>query len=243
MGNASATVQRLSPLHYKHLALKASMREYDGWLRAENYGAPAEVEAEKALSHVGVCDVSPIEKLDIKGRNIDTFLEHTLASKDVPRMPSDVSALAGTHDGAAYTCRLTKEHAMMIGQPKQQEPIRSPLDAPGFAATDRCYLTNMTSVLAGLNIIGPSSTELLKELTQLDLSSRRERVQWCSEGGLAKVRSIVVRTGATSFDLFFGRDYAEYVWDELIHLGTKYSISPFGVAAYRLIHDQKETTQ
>ena len=58
-----------------------------------------------------------------------------------------------------------------------------------------------------------------------------------------KVRSIVVRTGATSFDIFFGRDYAEYVWDELIHLGTKYSISPFGVAAYRLIHDQKETTR
>jgi glycine cleavage system aminomethyltransferase T len=192
---------------------------------------------------VGVSDISPVEKLDIKGRDIDAFLERRLTSKGVPRMPSEVSALPGTYDGPAYACRLTKEHAIMIGQPRQQEPIRSPLDAPGFAAADRCYLTNITSVLAGLNVLGPSSTELLKELTQLELSPPRGRAQWCSEGGFVKVRSIVVRTGATSFDIFFGRDYAEYVWDELIHLGTKYSISPFGVAAYRLIHDQKETTR
>jgi sarcosine oxidase, subunit alpha len=243
MGTTSVAAQRLSPLHYKHLALKATMREYDGWLRPQSYGAPAEVEAEKALRHVGLCDISPVQKLDIKGGNIDVFLEGVLTAKAVPRSASEVSASPGTSDGPAYTCRLTKEHALMVGQPNQQQPIRSPLDAQGFAATGRCYLTSLTSVLAGLNVVGPSSARLLSELTQLDLSSHRERAQWCAEGGFAKVRSIIVRTGSTSFDLFFGRDYAEYMWDELVHLGTKYSISPFGVAAYGLIHERKEATR
>src|SRR5271154_666114 len=96
MGTTSVAAQKLSPLHYKHLALKATMREYDGWLRPENYGAPAQVEAEKALSHVGVCDISPVQKLDIKGRNIDAFLADVLTSKGVPRVPSDVSTSPGT---------------------------------------------------------------------------------------------------------------------------------------------------
>ncbi len=243
MGTTTVATRRLSPLHYKHLALNATMREYDGWLRPEGYGAPAEVEAQKALHHVGLCDISPVKKLDIKGRNIDAFLEGVLSSKGFPRIPGEVSASPEMSDGPTYTCRLTKEHALMIGRPRQQEPVRSPLEALGFPAADRCYLTSVTSTLAGLNIVGASSAPLLSELTQLDLSPHPERGQWCAEGGFAKVRSVVVRTGAASFDLFFGRDYAGYVWDELIHLGTKYSISPFGVAAYRLVHEQKETTR
>jgi glycine cleavage system aminomethyltransferase T len=242
MGNPGDAVQRLSPLHYKQIALKASMREYDGWLRAEDYGESAEREAEKALGHVGICDISPLEKLDIKGSNIDAFLEDMLTPKGVPRIPSEVSPLPGAPDGTAYACRLTKEHALVVGRPKQQELSRSPLDVPGFAPTNRCYLTNVTSVLAGLNVLGPSSTELLGELTQLDLSSHGRQARWCAEAGFAKVRSIIVRTDASSFDLFFGRDYAEYVWDELIHLGKSYSISPFGVAAYRLIRERKKET-
>lgn len=149
--------------------------------------------------------------------------------------PGEVYPLFGAYDSAAYACRLTKEHALIVGQPKRQ-------DIASLAASSRCYLTDLTSVLAGLNIVGPSSVELLMEMTQLDLSSRQGG-RWCSEGGLAKVRAIVVRGGADSFDVFFGRDYAEYVWDELMHLGKRYSLSPFGVEAHRLIHNRKEATQ
>lgn len=85
MTTPSTRSLRLSPLHYKQLALGASMREYEGTLRPENYGAPAEVETENALRSVGVCDISPVGKMDVKGRSIDDFLGSVLASNGAPR--------------------------------------------------------------------------------------------------------------------------------------------------------------
>jgi sarcosine oxidase, subunit alpha len=231
--------ERLSPLHHKHLELGAKMRVYDGWMQAENYEKTAEAEAKQALLHVGICDISPVPKLDIKGRDIDAFLESALASKDFPRLPSEVSVSPGGEDSRAYACRLTKEHAIMIGGPPQLGQLSSPLDASSITATNGCHLTNVTSVYAGLNIVGPSSTALLTELMEVDVFSNKERVRWCLEGGLAKVRAMVVHAGGDSFDIFFGRDYAEYVWDELVRRGMKYSMVPFGFEAHRLIREAK----
>jgi glycine cleavage system aminomethyltransferase T len=46
-----------------------------------------------------------------------------------------------------------------------------------------------------------------------------------------------------SFDIFFGRDYAEFLWDTIMETGSKYPITPFGVAARRLIQGSKGMTK
>ncbi len=238
--------QRLSPLHQKHLANKATMSEYAGWLQPEKYSAP-DVEAENAIRSVGLRDISPLEKLDLKGSNIDPFLDGVLG---VSGPPGAVSICRDKASEFEYVCRLTKNHALAIGQENGHAPTRAPLDVSTYPTVERCYLTRVTSVFAGLNLLGPSAPDLLSELTQLDVTARRSRDGWVAEGGLAKVRAVVIRSdlqskgqNIASFDIFFGRDYAEYLWDTIMEVGSKYSIAPFGVAARRLIQGARGMTK
>ena len=238
--------QRLSPLHQKHLANKATMSEYAGWLQPEKYSTP-ESEAENALSSVGVCDISPLEKLDIKGANIDSFLRSIMVESGSVGTVSTSKDKAG---GIDYVCRLAKDHALAICRENSHSQTRSPLELSSFPTIERCYLTNVTSVFAGVTLIGPSAPDLLGELMQIDVSPLRSHDRWTAEGGLAKVRAVLVRSdvpwksrNVASFDIFFGRDYAEYLWDTIMETGSRYSITLFGVAARRLILSARGMTK
>ena len=152
-------------------------------------------------------------------------------------------------------CRLAADHALAVARGVSHAPTRSPLEVSGFpmTTTDHCYLTNVTSVLAGLNVLGPAAPDFLSELAQTDLTARAPTtrnpadISWCAEAGVAGVRAVLVRSdmrarglSLPSFDLFFGRDYAEYLWDTVLEIGASYSISPFGSAAHRQIHAREE---
>ena len=238
--------QRLSPLHHIHLANKATMTEYAGWLLPEKYTAP-QSEAENALRSVGVCDISSLEKLDIKGANIDFFLKGILGASGPV---GSVSLSREKTSRIDYVCRLAKDHALAICRENSgNSQTRSPLELSGFPSVERCYLTNVTSVFAGVTLLGPSAPDLLGQLTQIDISAR-SRDGWCGEGGLARVRAVVVRSELPwksqtipSFEIFFGRDYAEFLWDTIMEMGSKYSITPLGEAARRLIQGSRGMTK
>src|SRR5215831_14394036 len=102
-------LQRLSPLHHEQVALNATLTEVGGWVRPERYGTP-EGEAQSALRSVGVRDISPLEKVDVKGSNLDSFLKGATASVGSPG-----SVLPGRSAGFDYVCRLTEDHALAIG--------------------------------------------------------------------------------------------------------------------------------
>src|SRR2546425_8368083 len=72
-------------LHYKHLALNAAMRDDGGWQRPEQYEPPDE-EVQAVRAGVGLCDISPVGKLDLKGKESVPVLERLFFPSAVPRV-------------------------------------------------------------------------------------------------------------------------------------------------------------
>ncbi len=138
-------------------------------------------------------------------------------------------------DGAAR--RGHKVHALLVTEPLRK--TSSVLDVEElFGSRDGAYLTNLSSILATFTIAGPASENVLRKLVEVDLSARSARKPFCLEAGLAKVHSTIVRLNlgpsgvVPAFDIYCGRDYAEYVWDALLEAGHEYGMAPFGLDAH-----------
>ena len=221
------------------------MAELRGWMLPGFYQS-AEDELNNVLRSVGVCDSSHYGKIDVKGKEIDKFLEKNLSSGLVARKPGEVrlssSTLEGNENGAAiiYVCRLTREHALLVTQPFQETVPVLGIGEGLLGFREGINLTNLSSTLAGFSLAGPSSENVLRKLVEVDLSSSTGAGRpFCLEAGLAKVHSIIVRSdvefsgqGVPSFDFYCGRDNAEYIWDALMEAGHEFGIAPFGLEAH-----------
>lgn len=224
------------------------MSERDGWIMPDSYGS-TEDEVRAVTSSVGVCDLSSRGKVDIKGKEIDGLLATvfpgwtTNGPRDVApvRDRPAIEQVAGL--SPLYLCRLTVNHALMVSEVDslgQSSPLDARFGPQPF--TGKAYATNVTSNLAVLNLAGPASDMVLRKLVALDVSENGLPNMSCVEGELAKVHALLIREDATysgarlrSFDIYFGREYAEYVWDAILDAGREFRIAPFGFGAHRAI--------
>src|SRR5256712_11033619 len=213
---------RRTALHRRHAELGARMADLDGWIRPRFYRG-AEDELKNVLSSVGICDISHCGKVDVKGTEVDKFMEKNLSSVVIPRKAGEgrLSSQVSERDvrsrrfSLIYACRLTKERALLLTQPFQSTSV---LDVEGMPKLeDGANLTNVSSILAGFTVGGPSSEAVLRKLVQVDLSGRETGGAFCLEAGLAKVPSKIYgfhwksSGGTIAFDVYCGRGYAEYV--------------------------------
>jgi glycine cleavage system aminomethyltransferase T len=231
---------RQTALYHKHLALQATMVESEGWLLPQSY-AGADKELDTALKSVGICDSSADVKVDVRGASgeVDGFLRQVLAGGVIGRT-GQVSAYPTSTGNKAirYVCRLASDRSLIVLRPtrvSRASPLDAEIDAP---KNQSVYLTNVTSALAGITVFGPAAPRVLSRLSSLDLSSDVRPSPSCTEGAVAGVQCAVVRSDAMGaggpvdlFDLYFGRGYAEFVWDALSEAGHDLGVTPVGTAA------------
>ena len=248
---AASAGPRVGPLHHKHKSIGAKFSESHGWLVPASYGA-ADQEVVSVASSVGLCDVSSRVKVDVKGPNLDAFIA-AIFPDSIPVKPLHAVVLSstGVSDGleslSPFTlCRLTRDHAIILSS-HTGGPETSSLDAAFASPPDfrgRAYATNVTSVLAGLTVAGPKSDLVLRKLTGFDLSVSRLPNLACVEGGFAKIHTLIVRSdsgaGLRAYGLYFGREYAEYVWDAVMNAGKDVAIKPFGHEAFGKVFGESE---
>lgn len=91
---------------------------------------------------------------------------------------------------------------------------------------DLSHIHEPLSPYARLLISGPNARPLLSKLTSLNLDRNT------SYGTVAHVRGMVLRD-ALGFLVLVPRDYAESVWDAILHAGEEFHITPFGLEAHR----------
>ena len=213
---------KVSALHRTHLALGARWVEDGEWRLPEAFSDP-ELEAGRVRQAVGVLDASANGKLDVKGREIEALL----ASAD---QENGVSVL-----------RLRPDHALLLTPPGRQERVaegllRAMSQVPGCA-----HLTDVTSALSALVLVGPLAAELLAKLTSLDLRPRAFADGACAQTAVAKVHAILIRQDwgrLPTYCLLLDRASAEYAWEALRRAGESLGLVPFGLAAARLLRGE-----
>ncbi|HEV8717137.1 MAG TPA: sarcosine oxidase subunit gamma family protein [Candidatus Binatia bacterium] len=231
-------------LHYTHLALGAVMVDDHGWQRPEQYGSPEE-EIQAVHTGVGLCDISPVGKLDLKGRESVRVLEPLFSANVVPRVGQAQWTATKTGDGVTeikgLCCRLSSDHLLMVTEPGTVTAAEQALQRQVEGADGCAHLTNLTSALAAVQLVGPRSRDLLCKLTALDLSLSQFSDLTCAQGSVAQVHALVVRSdigSALAYEIYCGREFAEYLWNTLRDAGQEFAAVPFGVAAQRFLRGE-----
>jgi sarcosine oxidase subunit alpha len=217
------------------------MVDDSGWQRPERYGPPEE-ELRAMRKSVGLCDISPVGKLDLKGKEIAPVLERLFSPGTLPQVGHVQRMTLRNTDGVAgiegTCCRLSSDHVLLLTEPGAAAAVEQTFTQQR-KATDGCvHLTNLTSTLTVVQLVGPCSRELLCKLTALDLSPHRFTDLTCAQGSVAKVHALVVRADVSSelaYEVYCGREFGEYLWDTLRDAGQEFGAVSFGVATQRLL--------
>ena len=106
----------------------------------------------------------------------------------------------------------------------------TPADQHSFMAElfeedpDRCvHVVDMTSGLAGVRVTGPSAEQLLAAVSELDSSASSFGDMRCAQASFAEIHGTLLRmdlSGVPSYQLFFAREFGEYLWDALMEAGA-----------------------
>ena len=227
---------KLTAMHHQHLSMGATIGDEHGW-RRPSYYTSSQQEVEAIREAGGVCDTSPCGKFLVQGSGVWPALGGLVPeSASLPVNRATIGGLVGP-DGAdslrVVTCRLADDEAIIISSPGEAGQAMRALQGH----LDGCaHIVEMTSHYAAVSVLGPLSGQLLAKVTDLDISPRAFPDLSCAQGQLAEVYAIVLREdrgGLLGYDIFFSRDYGEYLWEVLLEAGREYGIGPVGTEALK----------
>ena len=245
-----------SPLHHEHEALGAVWMNMGQWKRPRYYhGDPAlterqclENEYRAVRERVGVVDVGPLGKIEVRGRDagklLDKVYTHRFANLKVGRVryavicddtgiildDGTISRLAPNH----YYLTTTTGNLEFVVQWLEWWLIDTGWDA---------HVTNVTGGRSSVNVAGPRAREVLSLLTDIDLSTEAFRYMACRQGGVAGAPAILMRigfVGEAGWEVHVPAEYGTHVWRSLLSAGEPFGIRPFGVEAQRMLRLDKK---
>ncbi len=240
---------RVSPMHSWHVARGAVPLVAGQWIRPEHYGNPLR-EVATVRSGVGIIDVTPLGKLDLRGPDVPRLLNLVYVNKwsNLPVGGVRYGVMCA-EDGVilddGVTGRLGEDHYLMTttssGAATVWEWIENWLQTehPDW----QVHVTPVTTGFASMNVAGPRSRDLLQRLvSDIDLSPESFPYMAVRQGSIAGVDCFMWRigfTGELSFELHVPAGFGLHVWEALFESGADLGVGPFGVEAQRIMRLEK----
>lgn len=225
---------RLSALYHKQLSLGANfLRDEWGWMRAQWFKQP-EDEKKQAEQNVALADVSHLSKLGLQGQDMVKVLTDTYQSPSPVKQGMVLTAGSGVLRDT-LCCVLARDDGIILMNPNSMEAVARKIKAEPSTCV---HITDMSSTLAGLYLIGPKGTEVISKLTELNLAPQHFPDLRVAQAPLLHVRSAVLRLdlkGLLAYQLYFERAYGDYLWDAIMHAGEELHIAPIGVSTLKLL--------
>ncbi len=207
---------------------------------AADYGdVSAEIAA--ATAACVVADWGPTDKLAVKGATGRRVLD------DLGLGAPLGEAAPGKLNGVALrSWALAPDETLLIlaadGSPTgaAAAAVTRAIEAAGATsgatsgATAVATVTNLSSGLAGMRVVGPAARELLIEVCALDLAADRFADGRIAMAPIANVRVTLARRdikGVPAFELLVARDQAAYLFEALLHVGAVHGVQPAGQRA------------
>ena len=241
---------RHSPLQPWHEAYGAVPLVAGEWIRPDHYGDPV-AEVRNVRDNVGIIDVTPLGKLDLRGPDVPQLLNLLYVNKwsklEIGAVRYGVMC---AEDGVVLddgvTGHLGPDHYLMSttssGAATVWEWAENWLQT---AHRDwRVHVTPVTAAFASINVAGPNSRQLLSRVTTgVDLSPEAFPYMNVRTGSIAGVDGCVMWrigfTGELSFEIHVPAGYGLHVWEALIDHGADLGVAPFGVEAQRIMRLEK----
>ncbi len=240
---------RYSPIHPWHESHNARPLIAGQWIRPDHYGDP-EAEVRAVRSGVGIIDVSPLGKIDLRGTDVPRLLEFVYVNKwsklDIGKVRYGVMcAEDGVIMDDGVTGRLGPDRYMMSTTSGGAGVVWNWLDdwlQTGFPEWD-VKMTAVSDGYASINVAGPNSRELVGRLTHIDLDPERFGYMEVRTGTVAGIDDCFLWrigfTGELSYEIHVPANHGLEVWESLIEEGQGLGVRPFGVEAQRIMRLEK----
>jgi len=240
---------RYSTIQPWHEARGAKQLVAGQWIRPEHYGDPAS-EVRTVREAVGIIDVSPIGKIDLRGRHVPELLELVYVNKWSNLGVGKVRyGIMCAEDGVilddGVTGRLSQDHYMMSTTSGGAGTVWNWLDEwlqTGHPDWD-VKMTAVTDGYASINVAGPKSRELVRRVTNIDLDPDAFPYMEVRTGTVAGIEDCFVWrigfTGELSFEIHIPSSHGLEVWEALLEAGNDLDVRPFGVEAQRILRLEK----
>jgi len=240
---------RKSPMHSWHEKNNAVFVDAGVWLRARYYKQGDETlftaskrEATNVRKNVGVCDVTTLGKIDIKGPDAAELLNrvYTNAWLKLPIGKARYGVML-REDGIVMddgtTTRISEYHYHMTTTTAQAANVLSHLEyyLQLIWPELNVNVVSTTEQWAGAAIAGPKSRDLLQKLfPEIDVSNEALPFMGYTESNLFGVHARIFRisfSGELAYEVNVESDNGNFMWDKIMKIGKNFKIQPYGTEA------------
>ena len=197
---------RRSPIAAVHAELGASMDMKAGWEIVSTYG---DVAAERAVLRevVGLCDVTPRGKIDIRG--------------------AIAEPLRGA--GGGIVAQLSDDWALVFTEPGAESVAMRAIEEQAQGSS--VMVTDVTHVYAGLALSGPALADVCARLTSWNPAALASGE--ATGASFAEVRSVVLNLPGEfpTLEFFVAAEFGRYVWETVAGVVARLGGRPVGWAA------------
>ena len=244
-----------SPCHDRMAALGAVFGQLYGWerpnwfapvgveardvwsFRRTNYFEPVGAECRHVHEKVGLLDMTAFAKFEVSGSGAAAWLDGLFANR-LPRRVGRIGLchMLSANGGVRAEFTVYREgpeafYLVAAGALERHDydHLEKRLPADGSVR-----LHKVTSQYGVLVIAGPRSRDLLRSVTDADLSNAT--FPWlsgrCIDVGLAQARAIRVNfVGELGWELHHPIEMQNYIFDLLMEAGAAFELKPFGIRA------------
>lgn len=251
------TPDRLTPMHDWHVERRARMMEAGLWHRPMIYGEPGETieqayirEAAAVRRSVGICDVSTLGKIAVKGPDAAAFLDrvytNTFSTLPVGRARY---GLMLREDGLILddgtTWRLGEHDFLMTTTTANAGKVLQHLEYYLDVVWPelKVHVTSVTDQWGGAAIAGPNARKVLQAcVSGPAVDDKALPYMGIVHGTIAGVPVIICRlsfSGELAYEVYCGAGHGRHVWEALIAVGEPYQITPYGMEALGALRIEK----
>ena len=251
---------RLTPSHKWAVENGATFVETGNWLRAQWFPNDNEKywresvdrEVKATRKSVGICDVTTLGKIDIKGKDSGEFLNRIYANNfGKLGIGKTRYGLMLREDGIAYddgtTARLSKNHFIMTTTTANAILVYRNMEFyrqciwPEFDV----HLISVTDSWAQFAIAGPNSRNLLQKIVDREFNISNDKFPFMGCKEITICNGIVARlfrisfSGELAFELAVPRRYGDNLIRVLMDAGKEYDVTPYGTEALGVMRIEK----
>ena len=205
--------------------------------RRSNYFNFVGDECRHVHEHVGVLDMSAFSKATVSGRGAEEWL-NSIVANNVPKGVGRIGLchMLSLNGGvrAEFTIYKRAENSFYLvfaGASERHDWDYLTKLAPKDGSVTLQKITTQMGVLV---LAGPKSRDVLQKLTDTDLSNHN--FKWLSgksiNVGYAQAEALRVNfVGELGWELHHPIEMQNYIFDELMRVGSEFNIKPFGIRA------------
>ena len=240
---------RKTPMHEWHEKNNAVFVDAGAWKRPRYYKQGNETlleaskrEAKNVRENVGICDVTTLGKIDIKGPDAAEFLNrvYTNAWLKLPVGKARYGVML-REDGMIMddgtTTRISENHYHMTTTTAQAANVLSHLEYYLQIVWPELNVNvvSTTEQWAGAAIAGPKSRDMLSKLfPDLDVSNEALPFMGYIESNLFGVPARIFRisfSGELAYEVNVQSNYGLFMWEKMMEIGQEFNNQPYGTEA------------